>query len=674
MSKRKENEEFGSSTKKKRSQFKKEWLTEFLVDTTLPHASGRKTVAMKEIFEYSDTDNALICSLCRKAGVNGEWSTGKTWSEWKIDYLKRHLNHNSHLEAVQKLHNQSRGFLMNFLKETPDSRNNRIEYAQRYKSSPEEVNILIDNILLAVKLNLSMLSVQEFHNHMAKYVKIPDSWRSKNYAFEFLDCINAIVKRETFTEIRRSPFHTLIIDESTDISVSKMLIIYIKFRRSGSNIHETVFAGIKHLTACDSTAIVDAIKQFYSENDLDFSRMVMFTSDGASVMLGKHNGVAAKLRQSVPHLLEQHCVAHREDLGIDDAWKTIPFMKEIETLIRTVYTIFSRSSVRKAKLEDIANAADSDVISFKAIHDVRWLSRHFAVSAVVRNYDILLEYCQEQVEEDNDPVHKYCLTKLSNLEFKVALFILCDVLEELGSLCKLLQKSCLAPLDAFQFTKAKLRKLRSQYLGEKPHFNENVETLISSCNSVIKTDHILTFITQTCDHMDKRFPDNELEDWRVFDKDCISNPSNLEEFTFGNEQFSRLSNRYFLLMNKDDEHCFKRQLISEYSEFKYIIAEKVKAGAIQTLQEMYNFAQQHKQFSGLNALLDVCGTFQASSADCERGFSLMNAIKTKTRNKLRVEHLECLIRIKLYLATGNNVNIDSVYNFWKSEKGRREQS
>jgi len=35
-------------------------------------------------------------------------------------------------------------------------------------------------------------------------------------------------------------------------------------------------------------------------------------------MLGKHNDVSAQLRREIPHLLEQHCVAHREDLGIDD--------------------------------------------------------------------------------------------------------------------------------------------------------------------------------------------------------------------------------------------------------------------------------------------------------------------------------------------------------------------
>ena len=42
----------------------------------------------------------------------------------------------------------------------------------------------------------------------------------------------------------------------------------------------------------------------------------MLTSDGASVMLGRRNGLAALLKRSVRHLSEQHCVAHREDLAL----------------------------------------------------------------------------------------------------------------------------------------------------------------------------------------------------------------------------------------------------------------------------------------------------------------------------------------------------------------------
>lgn len=159
---------------------------------------------------------------------------------------------------------------------------------------------MIDNVLLAISMNSSMLSVQDIHDHMAKYVSIPESWRSKNYAFEFVECINEVVQQEIISDLRNASYHTLIADESTDISVTKMLILYTKFRPLNDLNYKTVFAGILKLTACDSRSIVAAIKNFYANNNLDMQKMVMFTSDGASVMLGKDNGVAALLRKDVP--------------------------------------------------------------------------------------------------------------------------------------------------------------------------------------------------------------------------------------------------------------------------------------------------------------------------------------------------------------------------------------
>ena len=136
------------------------------------------------------------------------------------------------------------------------------------------------------------------------------------------------------------------IDESTDISVNKCLILYFKFRPKDCHEYKTFFGGIIHLQACDAFSILLAIKQFYQKKKFDFQKMVMFTSDGASVMLGKINGVAAKLKLEVPHLVQQHCVAHREDLGISDTWKEIKLMRDMDTFMRTVYPIFSRSQQR----------------------------------------------------------------------------------------------------------------------------------------------------------------------------------------------------------------------------------------------------------------------------------------------------------------------------------------
>ncbi|ESO11975.1 hypothetical protein HELRODRAFT_62972, partial [Helobdella robusta] len=64
----------------------------------------------------------------------------------------------------------------------------------------------------------------------------------------------------------------------------------------------------------------------------------------------------------------------------------------------------------------------------------------------------------------------------------------------------------------------------------------------------------------------------------------------------------------------------------------------------------------------------------ASSADAENGFSLMNSIKTKSRNRLEINHLDMLIRIKFYLLSEHQVDIDEVYQFWITSKCRRETS
>ena len=246
-----------------------------------------------------------------------------------------------------------------------------------------------------------------------------------------------------------------------------MLVIYIKYREENDVNYKTVFGGIIQLTACTAQDIVQAITQFYSKHGLDMQRMVMLTSDGASVMLGKHNGVAALLKRQIPHLTEQHCVAHREDLGIDDAWKNVPLMRDVETLLRTVYSTFSRSTVKRGKMEDLAEILDEDKLSFRPLNEVRWLSRHQAVNAVLRNYTVLKEFCKREFTDNRDPVAEYCYKKLSDSKFKVTVTALGDVLGELAQLCLTLQRRKLTVMEGLCFARAKIEKLRSQYLKEK---------------------------------------------------------------------------------------------------------------------------------------------------------------------------------------------------------------
>ena len=44
---------------------------------------------------------------------------------------------------------------------------------------------------------------------------------------------------------------------------------------------------------------------------LDIANCSSFVSDGASVMVGKENRVAAKMKLVVPTMLSVHCICHR---------------------------------------------------------------------------------------------------------------------------------------------------------------------------------------------------------------------------------------------------------------------------------------------------------------------------------------------------------------------------
>jgi len=121
-------------------------------------------------------------------------------------------------------------------------------------------------------------------------------------------------------------------------------------------------------------------------------------------------------------------------------------------------------------------------LAFRPLNEIQWLSRHFAVTALMCTYDTLIQYYKEEVSEANDPVSKYCVQKLTDpqAQVRVALTALNDVLGELASLCKFFQRSCLMTIDALQFAKARICKCRAQYLGETLHWSSEVNTFLSS--------------------------------------------------------------------------------------------------------------------------------------------------------------------------------------------------
>ena len=81
--------------------------------------------------------------------------------------------------------------------------------------------------------------------------------------------------------------------------------------------------------------------------------------------------------------------------------------------------------------------------------------------------------------------------------------------------------------------------------------------------------------------------------------------------------------QYKNIINVTNDNLITRQ----YNDFKFLMSEKLISGTTTSLSQIADITINDEQFNLLSMLVDICCTFQASSAECKPGFSLINALK-----------------------------------------------
>ena len=109
-------------------------------------------------------------------------------------------------------------------------------------------------------------------------------------------------------------------------------------------------------------------------------KLVFFCADGASVNMGIRNGVAAKLKEEVGHLLSIHCVAHRLELSMVDSIKAQPQLKKLQEILHYLHMQYHYSP--KALME-LADALEDQVLKPTNLKGARWLPYIYKATQVV---------------------------------------------------------------------------------------------------------------------------------------------------------------------------------------------------------------------------------------------------------------------------------------------------
>ena len=125
-------------------------------------------------------------------------------------------------------------------------------------------------------------------------------------------------EEELTNDIGKNKF-SLLLDESNDISVKKLLGISIIYYSHSSRKIESTYLGIVQLEKCDGLSLIKALKQLLISKKVNINNCIAIGIDNASVMVGINHGVYTKLKQEYPHLTLIKCVCHSIQLAMSYA-------------------------------------------------------------------------------------------------------------------------------------------------------------------------------------------------------------------------------------------------------------------------------------------------------------------------------------------------------------------
>jgi Domain of unknown function (DUF4371) len=106
---------------------------------------------------------------------------------------------------------------------------------------------------------------------------------------------------------------SIALDESTDVSDTAQLSVFVRYFNGVSMIEELLgLIPLKGQTRGED--VTHALVKFFEDNNIDLTKVVAITTDGAPGMLSKNKGLAGRIRQMVPGVLSYHCIIHQTAL------------------------------------------------------------------------------------------------------------------------------------------------------------------------------------------------------------------------------------------------------------------------------------------------------------------------------------------------------------------------
>ena len=222
------------------------------------------------------------------------------------------------------------------------------------------------------------------------------------------DMLSSNIEDQLDEDIRKSEFVSLTLDESTDITGSAQLCIFIRYVFENSIMKEELLDLVSLTKTTTGQDISDALIELLKKRHVPLNKISSIATDGAASMLGKNKGAIALLRKTnlLSDFKAYHCLLRKT---------------RMTTVVKIVNYIRAQPLHRREfrVLLDEYNNGYGDLL----LHtEIRWLSRGYVLKQFRECLPQILTYLIEKKKEfsalNNLPIFKYRLGYLTDITSK----------------------------------------------------------------------------------------------------------------------------------------------------------------------------------------------------------------------------------------------------------------
>ncbi|XP_072382532.1 protein FAM200A-like [Diabrotica undecimpunctata] len=542
------------------------------------------------------------------------------------------------------------------------------------KDYKKENTVDIRFALLVVSHNFSFRSI----DHITEISKLnfTDSDIAKNLKLKRTKCTNIVknvlsstIKEELCQELKENNF-SILVDESTDISNTRLLCILIRYVYN--NQLKTALLDLIPIGADEGTAkgLFGLFKKSLEHFNLKIENVVGYCSDNASVMMGNKESFKSYLLNENPHIAINGCICHSAHLIATIAVQELP--SNIEPLFQNIYSYFSRSPKRQSILEEFQKFMRISRLKILGPSQTRWLALSNCVDRLLSQWDVLIEVFRVSAFEDKNPVANIILTDMQNPYIKAYLLFLKHVLPIFNSFNAMFQSSKILVHKLYIESRRFVKLLCINFI-QPSFYNEDAK--LDSLN--VNNPHVLLPISDinvgpgTMDLL-QHCTENDNEQFKLrclkFYQKAVTQAvrrfpindrfyKNLSFIVPENALSSQIKHDLDEIVKKFENKIDPALANHEYNNLKVYFSEEEKSNLLVYKNEIEFWIKVKKFknfndefiFKNISTLALIILVLTHGNADVERVFSMMSDIKSNKRNRLSTTLLSDILRIKLEL-------------------------